>query len=248
MQPTYIPWLGYFDMIDSVDIFVLLDNVQLAKRSWQVRNRIKSPNGELYLTIPVKKDKGRRETLLNNALVNDEENWRANHIKSIEHNYRKQFQKFPELRHLLYELVNFNSQILAEINTNIIQQISRLVGIKTRFIRASELGNSDKTKDSLLLEICEKLNCSEYLSPQGSAVYIDAETPGGVFTGSKCELFYHHYAHPEYQQIQTGPFLPYMSIIDLLLCSGPVSALEIIRRGRRPKIHYKDFAGAGNAT
>lgn len=73
MQPTYIPWIGYFDLIDKVDVFVFYNDVQLTKRSWQVRNRIKVPNGEVWLTIPIKKTKKRNETLIMDALPNPDD-------------------------------------------------------------------------------------------------------------------------------------------------------------------------------
>ena len=89
MQPTYIPWLGYFDLIDQADIFVFLDNVQLSRSNWHVRNRIKTCQGELYLTIPVHRDKGNYETMLCHAFINYKQPWVKKHLKSIEQAYKK---------------------------------------------------------------------------------------------------------------------------------------------------------------
>jgi hypothetical protein len=89
MQPTFFPWIGYFDLIDQVESFVFYDDVQLVKRSWQVRNRIKSANGELFLTIPIKKNKTRDELLISEAEIAYDENWQSKHLKSIESAYKK---------------------------------------------------------------------------------------------------------------------------------------------------------------
>lgn len=80
MQPTYIPWIGYFDMMDKVDTFVFYDDVQLSKRSWQVRNRIKGINGEIWLTIPVRKNTDRENTFINQAKINSSEKWLTKHF------------------------------------------------------------------------------------------------------------------------------------------------------------------------
>ena len=83
MQPTFFPWIGYFDLIDQVETFVFFDDVQLVKRSWQVRNRIKSANGELFLTIPIKKNKIRDELLISEAEIAYDENWQNKHLKTL---------------------------------------------------------------------------------------------------------------------------------------------------------------------
>ena len=80
--------IGYFDLINTADLFVFMDNVQLAKRSWQVRNRIKSSQGELFLSIPIKKLKSRDETNICDAVIDDSSGWRDKHTRSIELAYR----------------------------------------------------------------------------------------------------------------------------------------------------------------
>src|SRR5580704_12957199 len=97
-QPTYLPWLGYFDLIDQVDVFVLLDNVQFEKQSWQQRNRIKTPTGLQWLTVPVI-FRGRFGQLIKDVEIREAEFWR-NHLRAIELNYRRArffHQYFEEL-------------------------------------------------------------------------------------------------------------------------------------------------------
>jgi hypothetical protein len=238
MQPTYNPWLGYFDMMDYVDVFVYLDDVQLVKRSWQVRNRIKTPQGELFLTIPIKKTAPREETLIKDALINDGEKWRIKHLKAIIFSYKKA-SYFDVVFPFVESLINAPFQHLGDFNINFIENVRKRIGIRTKTIRSSSL-NIVGRKDEKLAKICKALNCDFYLSPQGSAVYIEKEKPGGKLVENGIEVYYHNYEHPTYRQLH-GDFLPYIGIIDLLFNEGFERALEIIRKGRRPPIHYLEF-------
>jgi hypothetical protein len=231
MQPTYIPWLGYFDLIDSVDKFVFLDDVKLEKCSWQVRNRIKTPQGELYLTIPIRKTVGRDKLIINEALINNEEPWREKHLKSIFYAYRKS-EFFNEVYSFTEELVNNKAVRLCAFTVNVITRIANKIGIDKEFILSSSLKNLSGRKDMRLVAICKESGCDRYLSPRGSDVYIEKNSPGGKFPESGIDLFYQNYEHPVYNQLYGG-FASYMSIIDLLFNEGFEKSLEIIRSGRR---------------
>ncbi len=239
MQPTYNPWIGYFDLMDKVDVFVYLDNVQLVKRSWHVRNRIKTPQGELFLTIPIKKQKSRKDSLIKDALLNDEENWRYKHLKSIEINYKKA-KYFDIVFPFLEGIIDNNIKYLGDFNINMIEKIKYAIGINTQTLRSSDIPFIKGKRDSLLAKICKYLNANIYISPQGSSIYIERDNPGGEIVKHGIELFYHNYEHPVYNQLY-GKFIPYMGIIDLLFNEGFQNALEIIRKGRRKDIHYIEF-------
>jgi len=238
MQPTYNPWLGYFDLIDKVDIFVFLDNVQLEKCSWQVRNRIKSSQGEIFLSIPVRRPKG-LNTLIMEALLDDTHNWRRKHLRAIEVNYRRS-PFFEDVFPFVKKLILNDIQYLSDFNINLIEKIKETIGINTPTIRSSSLTGVEGKKDELVANICKLLNADTYISPQGAATYIEKETPGGAFVKKGIELYYHNYEHPVYNQLH-GEFLPYMGIIDLLFNEGFEKALDIIRKGRRKDFHYKEF-------
>jgi len=244
MQPTYNPWLGYFDLLDKVDTFVFLDNVQLVKRSWQTRNRIKTPKGELFLSIPVITPNGQK-TLIKDAIIDDTQKWRKKHLRAIEINYRSSpfFDKvFPFIKDLLF----FKTKNLADFNINFIQKIAWKIGINsTKIIRASQLEPLEGKKDKRLVEICKKIQCNIYISPQGSASYIEKENPGGAFPSAGIQLYYHNYEHPIYPQLYP-PFIPFMGIIDLLFNVGFDKALQIIRKGRKKDIYYSEFRRMNN--
>ena len=239
MQPTFNPWLGYFDLIDQSDVFVLYDDVQLSKQSWQVRNRIKSANGELFLSIPYNKGDDWRELLICNATTNELMPWRKKHLKSIENAYCKA-PYFKEVWPLVVDFYNPNFNTIATFNSNIIKQIAAKIGITSEIIHSSDMKNSEGTKDLRLANMCKALNVTNYLSPQGSADYIEEFSPGGELVKANIEVFYHHYKHPIYSQINRE-FIPYMGIIDLLFNVGFNDSLKVIREGRLEAISYKKF-------
>ncbi|MDP3183574.1 MAG: WbqC family protein [Desulfobaccales bacterium] len=199
--------------------------------------------GELYLTIPIKKgEKSRLGTKIYEAQINDRENWRERHLKSIFTAYRKSLF-FREFFPFLEQLLNAPVTNLGPFNINIITAIATKIGIQPEFTRSANLKNLEGEKDARLVKMCEIKGCSRYLSPQGSAVYLEEESPGGAFAKNHIELYYHNYQHPIYNQLY-GEFLPNMSIIDLLFGEGFGKARQIIRSGRKSPIHYLDFRKA----
>lgn len=239
MQPTYLPWLGYFDLIDQVDKFVFLDDVQLVKRSWQTRNRIKTAQKELFLTVPIKKANKRDDTLIYNAVISEDEPWKEKHIRSIELAYKK--APYFDLMFSFIKKIIFNEEKkLSDYNIYIIRKIAAKLDLKTDFICSSELKGISGKKDARLVAICKYIGCDEYVTVQGSAAYIEKELPGGDFTKNDLKFFYHNYEHPIYEQIN-GDFIGFMSIIDLLFNHGFDAGLTIIKKGRRPSIDSSTF-------
>lgn len=235
MQPTFIPWLGYFDMIDKVDHFVFLDSVQLAKRSWQVRNKIKTAQGEHFVTIPITKSKSRDELLIKDALINYTTQWDTKFLKLLTHSYGKA-KHFQETYAFLSDLIAQQPVCLTELTTAIIEGIAQKIGITTTFSYSSAL-NCAGSKDELLVNIVKELGADQYLSAQGSAVYIEQDSPGGFFTKNDLHLYYHAYEHPTYPQGKSE-FISHVGIIDLLFHVGFEQALALIQSGRKEDIPY----------
>lgn len=239
MQPTYIPWLGCFDLIDQVDNFVFLDNVKLEKSYWDVRNQIKTKNGIVFLTVPVRAVNGRLLTLINEAIPDNTRNWQKKHLMSIMLAYNKA-RFFSEVYPFLEAFIQAQYSSLAQLNIELIKRVSEKIGIKTKFFIASELKNISGIKDSRLVTICNELNCNKYISPRGAAVYLESITPGGELTKKDISVYYQNYDHPEYHQL-AGEFRSHMSIIDLLFNHGFDGALETIRKGRREPIFCEEL-------
>ncbi len=239
MQPTYIPWIGYFDLIDQVDKFVFLDNVQLSRSSWHVRNRIKTAHGELYLTVPVRRIKDKNQTMLCDAVINYRQPWVRKHLKSIEQAYKKT-PHADEVYLFLEAAIKTEEMSLSELNIGLIKKISSRLGINKEFIKASGLKNIIGRKDTLVVSVCKQIGCDCYISPPGAHVYIEKDTPGGEFPKNGISLYYQDYEHPVYNQ-PYGGFLPNMSIVDLLFNRGFDGSLRIIRAGRKEPIDYLVF-------
>jgi hypothetical protein len=223
MQPTYLSWIGYFDLMDNADVFVLLDAVQFEKQSWQQRNRIKTAKeSAAWLTVPVLHDLGQK---INAVKINNAQPWRRKHWKTIEQEYQRSAY-WARYKDGLAAIYSQPWENLMELNIALIEFIRQQLGIKTRLIKASEIPVSGE-KVGLLVNICHHLKADVYLSPVGSACYIE---PDNIFGAGGITLRYHRYEHPAYTQLYSG-FLPFMSALDLLFNEGPKS-LEIIRSGR----------------
>lgn len=225
-QPTYLPWLGYFDLMDQVDAFVLLDTVQFEKQSWQQRNRIKTPTGLQWLTVPVV-FRGRLEQKIHEVEIRDAE-FAGKHLRGIELNYaRSRFfpSHFLEISGILQGLDS--GAHLASLNLRLISWMVRVLGIRTPLILASALSAGGK-RTQMLANICRKLGAIEYISPIGSAEYLLGEID--VMSDAGIETRFHNYTHPTYEQ-QFPPFLPFASAIDLIFNEGERS-MDIIRSGR----------------
>lgn len=239
MQPTFNPWMGYFDLIDQVDVFVFLDDVQLSKQSWQTRNKIKTHQGELLLSIPLKSDASLKERLINNAHVADHLDWRNKHLRSIQGAYAKASFFKPVFEFISAHYLAGHPTI-SEFNSALISSIKERIGIQGKLICSSSLTGIHGEKDDRVVAICKTIGSDEYLSPKGSMEYINRTEEGGAFTSNHIQLFYHEYQHPEYPQLH-GNFISHVGIIDLLFNVGFDDALTYVRKGRKEKIFYKDM-------
>jgi len=222
MQPTYLPWCGYFGLMQAVDVFILLDSVQFAKRSWQQRNQIKTAQGAQWLTVPVT-SKGRRVQLICETELDSTSNFAGTHRKSIESNYAKA-PWFKDLGPGLLSHIE-GQTLLAELNIGIIEHCRSLIGIETPLLRSSQMYGSGAKAD-LLACLCKDVGATEYVSVYGSKGYLDESS---AFEQIGVPVRYFNYWHPEYPQL-FGEFVPYMSVIDILFNCGEKSA-ELIRSG-----------------
>lgn len=230
MQPTYLPWMGYFELIDRANPFVFLDHAQIVRRSWDIRNRIKTKDGVLFLSVPIRKADARENTCFDNAVVDDRKKWREQHLKNIYHAYRKA-PFFQPVYAVVENAILHSGERLSEINIALIVAIARAMSIETRYVRSSGLSGIEGRKDTLLASICRSLQCDTYLSPRGAAAYIEEHSPGGALAQSGIRLIYQDYWHPEYKQMHDG-FVPHLSVIDLLFNVGFGAAPGVIRSGR----------------
>jgi len=225
MQPTFLPWIGYFAMMDRAQHFVFLDSVQFAKRSWQQRNQIKTASGAQWLTISVL-SKGLREQLIADVRIDHSSECIEKTIKTLTASYSKA-PYFKEYSEPLFRILQKKHEFLADLNIEFICEIARILGINTEFIRSSQMGVEGRKAD-LLATIAEKLKTTTYISALGSKDYLDEST---AFAERNIKICFNHYEHPQYPQLH-GEFVPYMCVLDLIFNVGPKS-LEMIRSGCR---------------
>lgn len=225
-QPAYLPWLGYFDLIDQVDTFVLLDCVQFEKQSWQHRNRIKTPTGLQWLTVPVTY-RGHFGQMISDVLIRDAE-FTRNHLRAIELNYRRTpyFERY--FSEFVRVLESYRNKKLLDLTHNVILWFRQILGIQTPLVLASGLGGQGK-RSELLVSLCRLLDAEDYVSPLGSAAYLISELP--LFDEVGINVAFQHYEHPQYRQL-FPPFVSHASVLDLIFNEGPES-LAILRNGRR---------------
>jgi hypothetical protein len=223
-QPQYLAWLGYFDKIASSDLFVVLDLPQYKKREFQNRNRIKSANGEVWLTVPVI-SKGKADQPIKDVLIDNSQEWCKSHWQTLELAYKKSahWERYGGELKAFYEKP---WQSLCELNTAQVLLFIKFLGITTPVKIESEIGTAGVSTERIL-ELCAKTGGSAYLSGSGGKDYMEE----GRFAQQGLKLYYQHYKHPEYAQLwPKQPFMPYLSVLDLLMNEGERS-LEILRSG-----------------
>ncbi len=221
-QPQYLPWTGYFDKMDRADVFVLLDDVQYKKNEWQNRNRIRNAEGWQWITVPVLYEFGQK---INEVRINNKENWREKHLKSLEVNY-SQAAHFDEYILFFRKHYACEWEKLVDINVRFIEYLADTMGITTEIVRSSSLGiGTEKTRR--LIDICKAVGADEYLSGAGGGDYLEEEK----FAGEGIRLEYQKYEQKPYEQVYNG-FCPDLSAADLLFCCGKDS-INIIREGRK---------------
>jgi len=212
IQSNYIPWKGYFDMINSVDLFVFYDDVQYTTRDWRSRNQIKTSNGLKWLTIPVS---SKRTQKIYEVKIPDNY-WQKKHWQSIVHNYSKAkyFKQYKSFFEEIYLQTTWKN--LSQFNQFVIKKISReILDIQTEFIDSREY-NLIGTKEERILDLLTKCSATEYLSGPSAKSYLKED-----FLQQKgIELIWMDFnEYPEYNQLHP-PFQHYVSIIDLVFNEG----------------------------
>lgn len=225
MQPTFIPWIGYFALIEYVDTFIFLDSVQFDKRSWQQRNKIKTSNGLKWLTIPVL-SKGKYKQKIKEVEIDNGQNFPEKVINTITANYSKS-KFFNQYSSDIFSILVENKKYLVDLNIELIKYMMKIWNFYTPIIKSSDL-EIVGSKDELLFNICNHYEADKYISPPGSECYLEKSKYFGNNKNQK-KLEYFRYEHPTWEQ-QFGDHIDYCSAIDLLLNYGD-EGKNIITKG-----------------
>ena len=223
LQSNYIPWKGYFDLINSVDEFILFDEMQYTRRDWRNRNKIKTANGTIWLSIPVQV-KGKYSQRICDTEISDA-GWGQAHWKTISYNYSRasHFQDYKAIFEQLY--LNCQEISLSQINYRFIKCLCEILGINTKISWSKDYYCAEG-KTERLVSLCKQARATEYISGPAAKDYIKHE----LFLRENIKLSYIDYSHySEYHQL-FPPFEHGVSVIDL-----------IFNEGEDAKKHMKSF-------
>lgn len=221
-QPLYMPWLGFFHKAILADTICILDDVQFAEGDYINRNKIKTANGSKWLTVPVNKKSHLNKKINQMEIVDD--GWQNRHMSLLKHSYSKA-PFFSYYIDRLGELIEGASyQYLIDLDMALLQFLFKELNINTKIVKSSSLELQGKKSD-LILSMCQELEADVYISGQNGLDYLIVED----FRSIETKISVQNYKHPNYSQ-NHGEFIPYLSVIDLLLNSGS-EARDIIMGG-----------------
>lgn len=215
-QPEHLPWLGFFHKMSEVDCFIVLDTVQYRRRYFQNRNRIRTSDGEQWLTVPVR-CASRNETRICDVLIASEpRGWMRKNLECLRHNYATA-PHFDRYWGGFSEVYGCQHESLCAYNLELIRYLMGVFGIKRRLVMASDLGGGG-TKGDLVLNLCRAAGATRYHSGISGREYLNA----AAFEEAGIEVTFQQFHHPVYRQ-RHNPFIPCLCAVDLLFNCGPES-------------------------
>jgi hypothetical protein len=222
-QPDFLSYLGFFHRLLFADVFVVLDTAQFVdgtSQSWMHRDKIKTPQGEKWLSLSIKKPP--RDTAICDVLLSDAVDWRSANLSLLRENYKKALY-FQEIFPYIEQLYAFKCERMMDFNLKSIEMLMTLFDIKVPMIFTSDLDAQGK-KNELLVDILKKTAATYYLSGVGARAYFDP----APFMEANIEVIWQNFTPPVYPQLH-GDFVPYLSSIDLLFNCGIDKSREILR-------------------
>lgn len=210
MQPYFLPYIGYFQLINAVDEFVILDDVNYINRGWINRNRILINGQPKYITLPLQD--ASQNKLINEISIADME-WKTNLLKTVEMNYKKAPQ-FEETFGLLKSILEYGETNLSGFVVHSIKKILDYLSINTKIIDSSHIFDKKGLKaEERILDICLTQKADIYLNPIGGIDLYNKD----LFKENGIDLYFLKSKPVEYKQLRTQEFVPYLSVLDLLM-------------------------------
>jgi hypothetical protein len=213
MQPTYMPWAGYLNLMAHVDLFIYLDDAQYERSSWQNRNRVLVKGAPTWVTVPVVR--GFLGAQINRVTVDDATPWRRKHVALLSGSYARH----AHVREMLEatELLGVTSLThLADLNIALLERLRYRLGIATPTLRSSQLG-IDGVRTDRLIAILEKLGATEYVTPPGALDYLQRDL---FAERTPIKLHVHDFQPAKYRQRDTEEFVSHLSVLDVVAHIG----------------------------
>lgn len=225
LQPSYIPWRGYFDQIHRADLFIFFDDVQYDKHGWRNRNQIKTSQGKQWITIPVHSKGVTAGIQIKDVRIDWSKSWPKKHLNALTFSYAKApfFRSFQPWLASVYER---RDQFLADFTIHTTVELAGMLGItNTKFMRSSEIPGIDGQKTDRLIQILQHVGAKHYLSGPSARDYVEQEK----FDEAGIALEFIQYDYPEYSQLHP-PYDPFVTILDLLFITGDDALSYIINQ------------------
>lgn len=215
LQPSYLPWLGYFEQIATSDVFIFLDDVQYTRSDWRNRNRIKTRRGPAWITVPVRRrGLGQR---INEALIDYTRPWPERHLHLLRENYGKA-PWFDRVVEIVRPPLLARPPRLVDLNVGLVHDFMALMGITTTTRLASSFGIRGTDLTRRLIDLCRAAGATRLYEGAAGLDYLDLAR----FSEAGIEVCFQQYRHPVYEQF-FPPFASHLSIVDLLFHRGPES-------------------------
>ena len=227
MQPYFLPYIGYMQLLNAVDTFVFYDDVAFINRGWINRNRVLANGRELLFTIPLKDASQNR--LINEIALSDEPKWRDKLLRTVEQSYRKAPQ-FAEVMPMTERMIRFQANTRSNVSVtdycfHSFSELMAYLGITTRLVASSTIyENSHMKAQERILDICRQEGAERYINPIGGTELYKAEP----FAQLGCELRFIQPRPVAYPQLGTADFVPWLSILDILMNNAPAATLELL--------------------
>jgi hypothetical protein len=219
-QPAYLPWLGYFQRISRSDVHVVLDHVQFEKNSLTNRNRVRGPNGAQWLTVPVRTAGRFGELSIVDVEIASDQRWQHKHWATLEQSYRKA-PHFSAQADAWADVYAREWRTLGELLSHTLRLLLDAFQISTPLLYSSTM-DLEAHKSALVLEICQRLSATRYISGPLGRGYLDQR----AFDDAQIDIEYHQHHPPSYQQSYPD-FIPGLSAIDALFNLGPAAAVRL---------------------
>jgi len=224
MQPYFMPYLGYFSLINYADKFILFDTPQFIRHGWIERNQIlKLKEGSFYIKVPLKKHS--REVAIKDIEINNETEWEKKIIAQLEH-YRKKAPYYDEVMQILKSVFEKSHISIVDVNYLSLKMVCDYLKIDTPIVIWSELDvqiEEAKAPDEWALNICKALSADVYINPPGGKSFFDKEK----YSNNGVELKFLEYIPISYNQLQKD-FVPYMSVLDALMFCSPTQVKSML--------------------
>jgi hypothetical protein len=229
LQPSYLPWLGYFEQIHHADLFIFLNDVQYTKSDWRNRNRIKTPRGIAWITVPVRRQGLQQricETCINHATP-----WPERHVNLLREHYRKA-PHFEAVMDVIGPHLAARPLLLQDLAIGLVLDLAKFMGIPPNTVRSSDLGVRETDRNGRLIAMCRRVGATELYESAAGRAYMDVAR----FAAAGVRVVFQDYRHPTYRQF-FGPFVSHLSVVDLLFHYGPDARQVVISgHGEHPDI------------